>query len=187
MHENIFLFSTTYTFHVLFCLVAPGNSQQCQTNDSTLKNSSSFFKIYISIPVDPTKADPVIVKTETEAGEFEKEIEKLRVHGGGDCPEYTFEGMRGALNKMEMVGSPLYVFTDAGPKDATEADIEEVKEIAQSSGVAINFLTTGKGNACCLYIIFLQFKFSTYQLYLRSIVKTKPAVNAGYPLVLSCS
>lgn len=48
---------------------------------------------------------------------------------------------------MEMGGSPLYVFTDAGPKDATKADIEEVKEIAQSSGVAINFLTTGKGNA----------------------------------------
>ena len=56
---------------------------------------------------------------------------------------------------MEMVGSPLYVFTDAGPKDATEAGIEEVKTIAKARSVAINFLTTGKGNACCLYIIFL--------------------------------
>lgn len=146
MHENIFLFSTTYTFYVLFCLVAPGNTQQCHTNDSTLKNSS-FLYIYISIPVDPTKADPVIVKTETEAGEFEEEIDKLRAHGGGDCPEYTFEGMRGALNNMREHGSPLYVFTDAGPKDATEADIEEIKENARRSGVAINFLTTGKGKA----------------------------------------
>ena len=146
MHENIFLFSTTYTFYVLFCLVAPGNTQQCHTNDSTLK-TSSFLYIYISIPIDPTKADPVIVKTETEAGEFEEEIDKLRAHGGGDCPEYTFEGMRGALNNMGEDGSPLYVFTDAGPKDAKQADIEEVKMLAKGRGVAINFLTTGKGNA----------------------------------------
>ena len=105
------------------------------------------FFIYISISVDPTKADPVIVKRETEAGEFEVEIDKLRAHGGGDCPEYTFEGMRGALNNMREDGSPLYVFTDAGPKDATEADIAEIKEIVRGRGVAINFLTTGKGKA----------------------------------------
>ena len=71
----------------------------------------------------------------------------MRANGGGDCPEYTFEGMRGALNNLGVDGSPLYVFTDAGPKDATEADIEEIKELAQSRGVAINFLTTGKGKA----------------------------------------
>ena len=106
-----------------------------------------FYIYIISIPIDPTKADPVIVKTETEAGEFEEEIDKLRAHGGGDCPEYTFEGMRGALNNMGEDGSPLYVFTDAGPKDATQADIEEVKMLAKGRGVAINFLTTGKGNA----------------------------------------
>ena len=122
--------------------MTPIHPLQCQTNESTLEHCSSFF-IYILIPVDPTNADPVIVKNETEAGEFEKEIEKLRAHGGGDCPEYTFEGMRGALNDLEMNGSPLYVFTDAGPKDATEAGIEEVKTIAKELGVAINFLTTG--------------------------------------------
>ena len=111
------------------------------------------FFIYISISVDPTKADPVIVKRETEAGEFEEEIDKLRAHGGGDCPEYTFEGMRGALNNMGEDGSPLYVFTDAGPKDATEADIEDIKELAQTHGVAINFLTTGKGKLLDVYIV----------------------------------
>ena len=71
----------------------------------------------------------------------------MRAHGGGDCPEYTFEGMRGALNNMGEDGSPLYVFTDAGPKDARAADIEEVKMLAKDRGVAINFLTTGKGNS----------------------------------------
>ncbi|CAH3164627.1 unnamed protein product [Porites lobata] len=102
------------------------------------------IKEYILSPFnDPYPSDPVIVKTETEAGEFEEEIDKLRAHGGGDCPEYTFEGMRGALNNMGEDGSPLYVFTDAGPKDARAADIEEVKMLAKDRGVAINFLTTG--------------------------------------------
>ena len=48
---------------------------------------------------------------------------------------------------MAVDGSPLYVFTDAGPKDATEADIEEVKTLAEVFDVAINFFTTGKGIA----------------------------------------
>ena len=61
--------------------------------------------------------------------------------------------MRGALNNMAVDGSPLYVFTDAGPKDATEADIEEVKTLAEVFDVAINFFTTGKGIAWCLYIM----------------------------------
>ena len=39
----------------------------------------------------------------------------------------------------------MYVFTDAGPKDATEYDIEEVKALASGDeyGVTINFFTTG--------------------------------------------
>lgn len=40
----------------------------------------------------------------------------------------------------------MYVFTDAGPKDATEYDIEEVKALASADeyGVTINFFTTGR-------------------------------------------
>ena len=63
--------------------------------------------------------------------------------------------MRGALNKMPVDGSPLYVFTDAGPKDAREADIEEIKTLATHFKVAINFFTTGKENAWCLYIRYI--------------------------------
>ena len=48
---------------------------------------------------------------------------------------------------MPVDGSPLYVFTDAGPKDAREADIEEIKTLATDFKVAINFFTTGKENA----------------------------------------
>ena len=40
----------------------------------------------------------------------------------------------------------MYVFTDAGPKDATVANIEEAKDLAgvEWYDVTINFFTTGK-------------------------------------------
>lgn len=40
----------------------------------------------------------------------------------------------------------MYVFTDAGPKDASDEFIEEVKYLASAEeyGVTINFFTTGK-------------------------------------------
>lgn len=103
---------------------------------------------YILSPFnDPYPADSpqVIVKDETEAGEFVEAIKNLRAHGGGDCPEYTFRGMLEALYEGPEVGSPMYVFTDAGPKDATEYDIEEVKLLASKDeyDVTINFFTTG--------------------------------------------
>ena len=105
----------------------------------------NHFRVVIVFVVD-TDAPPVIVKEETEAGEFVAEINKLRAHGGGDCPEYTFKGMLEALYQDPAWGSPMYVFTDAGPKDATEYDIEEVKALASADeyGVTINFFTTGR-------------------------------------------
>lgn len=38
----------------------------------------------------------------------------------------------------------MYVFTDAGPKDATAENIEEVKLLAKEYGATINFFITGK-------------------------------------------
>ena len=103
--------------------------------------SQTIFFVFL---VD-TGTPPVIVKEEAEAGEFVAEINKLKAHGGGDCPEYTFKGMLEALYQDPAWGSPMYVFTDAGPKDATEYDIEEVKALASADeyGVTINFFTTG--------------------------------------------
>lgn len=93
--------------------------------------------------VDPFNVNPVTVKLEKEAGEFEQEIRELRPHGGGDCPEYTFHGIREALFRLIIPRSPMYVFTDAGPKDATALDVEEVKLMVQDYNVVVNFLTTG--------------------------------------------
>ena len=87
-----------------------------------------------------------IVKEESEAGEFVKAINALTAYGGGDCPEYTFRGMLETFRFGPEWGSPMYVFTDAGPKDASEAKIAELQFLASSDqlGVTINFLTTGK-------------------------------------------
>ena len=77
-------------------------------------------------------------------------INNLTHHGGGDCPELTFTGMLEALYQDPNWGSPMYVFTDAGPKDATDEMIEEVKHLAspEEYGVTINFFTTGKESFC---------------------------------------
>jgi len=73
-------------------------------------------------------------------------INDLTPHGGGDCPELAFTGMLEALYQEPQWGSPMYVFTDAGPKDASDEFIEEVKYLASAEefGVTINFFTTGK-------------------------------------------
>ena len=105
-------------------------------------NTFSYF-INFYFLVDPFNVNPVTVKLEKEAGEFEQEIRELRPHGGGDCPEYTFHGIREALFRLTIPRSPMYVFTDAGPKDATALDVEEVKLMVQDYNVVVNFLTTG--------------------------------------------
>ena len=133
--------------------ISSTDSQVRVTLQNSIKHSGServkpFFVVVVFV-VD-TDAPPVIVKEETEAGEFVAEINKLRAHGGGDCPEYTFKGMLEALYQDPAWGSPMYVFTDAGPKDATEYDIEEVKALASADeyGVTINFFTTGRIASC---------------------------------------
>lgn len=93
-----------------------------------------------------TDESPVIFKDEIDAGEFVEAINDLTPLGGGDCPEYAFTGMLEALYQEPQWGSPMYVFTDAGPKDASDEFIEEVKHLASAEeyGVTINFFTTGK-------------------------------------------
>ena len=87
-----------------------------------------------------------------EAGkgtEFINEIRRLYAHGGGDCPEYTFTGIIDALKKQPVDNSPLYVFTDAPPKDATL--LARAKAIAIAKGIHFYFfVTVGCGNAAAV-------------------------------------
>ena len=73
---------------------------------------------------------------------FVKKIIELRAHGGGDCPEMAFKGIIEALNAGPVEDSPLYVFTDAPPKDATLDNIEEAKNRAQIAGINVYFFAT---------------------------------------------
>ena len=67
---------------------------------------------------------PVTSVNATERDRFVKVIESLEPHGGGDCPELAFKGMIDAINEGPLDGSPLYVFTDARPKDHTAVNVE---------------------------------------------------------------
>ncbi|XP_022797736.1 von Willebrand factor A domain-containing protein 7-like [Stylophora pistillata] len=107
-------------------------------------------------PLPGESLSPVVVLDEIEAGEFVKAINNLTPHKGGDCPEYAFTGMLEALYQEPQWGSPMYVFTDAGPKDATDEYIEEVKHLAgaEEYGVTINFFTTGECNDNLSFYLF---------------------------------
>ena len=99
----------------------------------------------MSLPVVSlsTDAGSVTVKQDHQTIEFLDAINALNAHSGGDCPEYTFQGILNALGQMPLLGSPMYVFTDAGPKDATTDNIELVKLMAEADEITINFISTG--------------------------------------------
>ena len=77
--------------------------------------------------------------TDTERDKFVTAISSLHPHDGGDCPELTFQGMKDAIDESPQLDSPLYVFTDAGPKDATEENMIYVRESAKAQGIVVNF------------------------------------------------
>ena len=85
----------------------------------------------------------MVTKENDQTMEFVEAINALNADGGGDCPEYTFQGILNALGQEPLFGSPMYVFTDAGPKDATADNIREVKILAETDEITINFLSTG--------------------------------------------
>lgn len=66
-------------------------------------------------------------------------MDKLKAIDGDDCPEFSFEGMISSLELDPREGSPLYVFTDAPPKDADEDNKQELEVLAMELGVTINF------------------------------------------------
>lgn len=93
----------------------------------------------------PQAQGSVVYKPDDKVDQFIQEVGKLSASGGGDCAEYAFEGMINALYEDPRYGSPLYVFTDAPPKDATEENKETLKVLAEDLGVTINFFA---GKAC---------------------------------------
>ena len=83
------------------------------------------------------------VELKTNGTNFLQDIENLSAYGGGDCPELTFTGILDSMRIDPKPGSPMYVFTDATAKDATDDNMMEASRIAKSLRIAINFFTTG--------------------------------------------
>ena len=108
-----------------------------------------FYFIIFHALID---AGEVVFKESEQSLEFVDAINALTAHRGGDCAEYTLAGIVNAFGQDPLFGSPMYVFTDAGPKDATEEKIEEVKILAEMDDVTIHFLTTGIRTSCSLFI-----------------------------------
>ena len=88
---------------------------------------------------------PVTYKNESNKNEFISEIRKLRIRGGRDCLEMAFGGMLDAFTANPKLGSPMFVFTDAGAKDDSFQNKEALKALADQYGTAINFFTTPRG------------------------------------------
>ena len=84
---------------------------------------------------------PITVKNAGEGTDFIKALEALRAIGGHDCPELSFKGMINALESGPQIGSPMYVFTDASPKDASIENKDIILDLAHNLDVKINFLT----------------------------------------------
>ena len=106
-----------------------------------LKVIKTYHDVFCSFAEPDTPR--VIYRDDTEGALFVQDIKALKAHGGGDCPELTFKGILEALFETPLWGSPMYVFTDASPKDATDANIRDVRDLAEDYGVTINFFTTG--------------------------------------------
>ena len=88
----------------------------------------------------------MVYKSPAQGDQFIKEINALNAHAGGDCQELTFKGILDAMNFGPLPDSPLYVFTDASAKDATEENVMGAVSFARAMGLTVNFFTTG--NLC---------------------------------------
>ena len=85
---------------------------------------------------------PLTRKNETEGEGFLNALEALKAHDGGDCPELAFTGMLNALNAGPQLGSSMFVFTDAPPKDASKYNRTSVINRALDLEIKINFFAT---------------------------------------------
>lgn len=93
---------------------------------------------FILVPFNDPDVGPVLITRDVD--QFESFIAGLTVTGGGDCPEMSLTGLKLALQKS-MPRSKIFIFTDAGAKDASLLD--EIKVLIDSSESEVNCALTG--------------------------------------------
>ena len=77
---------------------------------------------------------------ESQRSQFVDAIDALTASEGGDCPELAFHGIVDAMKKGNpRPDSPMYVFTDAQPKDADDATGYDVDS---AIGLTLDYMTT---------------------------------------------
>ena len=72
-------------------------------------------------------------------------IGNLKARGGGDCDELTINGIMSIFEASIQYQSPIYVFTDAGAKDATDENKEALKEMIDAYAAPVNFFLSNAG------------------------------------------
>ena len=89
---------------------------------------------------------PATYKSSEEKKSFIELIGKLKARGGGDCPEEAIEGIQKIYTASPKFDSPVYVFTDAGAKDASADNLELLIDTAYNFYYTpINFFLSNSG------------------------------------------
>ena len=89
--------------------------------------------------------------------EFERALEDLAIHGGGDCPEAALGGIKMGL-EVSWPQSYIFVFTDAPPKDThLEDDIIDLLQTTNSrvSGMWVSYCVDADTVVCCQIVFVL--------------------------------
>ncbi|KAK3738877.1 hypothetical protein QZH41_014661 [Actinostola sp. cb2023] len=101
---------------------------------------------YILSPYNDPGAGPVRKFDDSKRAGFETAINGLWAHGGGDCPELTFNGIIDAIKIGEpLPGSPMYVFTDAPPKTRGEYNRDNAIGYALDYMIPVHFFFSTRG------------------------------------------
>ena len=97
----------------------------------------TFFDRFVLVTVN----DPTIKSYSFKSfNKFADTINRLRAHGGGDCPEPLYKGLQRALS-ISRRHSMILLFTDASPK--YPALFTSTKRLALAKRVRINIFAFG--------------------------------------------
>eukprot|EP00794_Sanderia_malayensis_P015844 gene15844-17441_t len=130
-----------------------GASIQIATDITNWRRQFEFKVDYVLSPFnDPPQSlgytiqhGPATYFEPSKKLQFLQKLGTLKAVGGGDCEELAIEGIQNIFSTSLQYLSPIYVFTDAGAKDATVDNVEALKEMADFYQSAINFFLSNAG------------------------------------------